>query len=218
MKTTGFQISTKTPGTYRLCSEGTNTPNRWSKELPPTKLSFDSCESSADETSPPPAPNVSRKGVGYRRSLSYTDAESSVCDKEVLRLLTSEGTPVFNPKRHKYAGENDENSPYKIYADSFRPIANLCKKADGKAVDAGAPFAVAVEGSSSRSSSLTPEVKRLCFTKSQSESALSACSIKKALERSKCMSLVFGLYLRVEFLKVIIFLSFFLLQSRAILV
>lgn len=70
------QLNTKTPKAFApLCVEGTNTPNRWN-ELPPTKLSFDSCESSDEqETSPPPPNNLARKGVGYRRSLSYTEPE-----------------------------------------------------------------------------------------------------------------------------------------------
>ncbi|CAL8114850.1 unnamed protein product [Orchesella dallaii] len=159
-------ISTKVPRIHKLCSDQSNTPIRRS-DLPPTKLSFDSCESSSDE-SPPANANLSRKAVGYRRSLSYHEPES--CKKEPFRIVTTDGTPVFNPKRHKY--ENDENSPYKTYLEkSIFPVQE-------DKVEAGETR------NTDRTSSLTPEVKRLCFARSQSESALTpTCSIKKALER-----------------------------------
>lgn len=80
---------------------------------------------------------------------------------------------MFQPKRQKV--QNEENSPYKVYLEKDKT------KPDVPSFVAESAMA----NSSKGSSSLTPEVKRLCFVRSQSESALTPCSIKKALERSK---------------------------------
>lgn len=81
------------------------------------------------------------------------------------------------PKRHKF--QNDENSPYKAYLEKSRVVA----RSEVSAVRFG-ENAESIPVASG-SSSLTPEVKRLCFARSQSESALTPCSIIKAVERSK---------------------------------
>ncbi|ODM93077.1 M-phase inducer phosphatase [Orchesella cincta] len=148
LKLTG-PISTKVPRSHQLCSDRSNTPMSHHH----------------------PAMALSRKAIGYRRSLSYHEPESS--KKEPFRLLSTDGTPVFNPKRHKYQNDNDENcSPYKTY------LEKVCLPIKEETV-------VSVETKKTeRTTSLTPEVKRLCFARSQSESALTpTCSIKKALER-----------------------------------
>lgn len=96
-------------------------------------------------------------------------------------LLPAEGTPVFHPKRQKYHN-NDENSPYKTYLEKVRPSDDK-ENYNDENLETIFPL-------SQPCSSLTPEVKKLCFPRSQSESALAPlCSIKKALERSRFKSL-----------------------------
>ncbi|ODM97727.1 M-phase inducer phosphatase [Orchesella cincta] len=123
--------------------------------LPPTKLSFDNMDSSESPTS-----NVGKTGI--RRSSSYPESGTS-CNSNF-------GSPSQNAKRLK---THDENSP----ADT-NPSPNE-----------NSPYNDLVGSDSSQNStktstSLTPVVRNLFLgKKSHSDSGLSSCNIKTALEK-----------------------------------
>lgn len=97
--------------------------------------------------------------------------------------MVNEVTPVFTAKRHKF--QNDENSPYKTFTEvAFRstPLSSLAENQVEADLGSSDTDSTKVVGTSS---TLTPEVRRLCFGRSQSESALTPTDVKKAVERSK---------------------------------
>ncbi|CAL8122767.1 unnamed protein product [Orchesella dallaii] len=148
-----FFATSKTPKGRRKVKPQ-HTPTARRNNLPPTKLTFDNMDNNENES-----PSNARR-AGYRRSLSYPESGTGAS------LTSNYDTPSCSAKRLRLL---DENSPYEDL------VGTSCSKTSSR--QTGGQL---LEESSS---SLTPVVKRLFLSKSQSDSILSSCNIKSALEK-----------------------------------